>query len=79
MEKARVRCGLGSFALLYGVPPGYLRGTYTTPYTPPLSLYVGSLTPISSHFGVIWCKGGWAKMAALLIPYWDFDNFQNSC
>ena len=52
----------------------FFTGSLHPPLHPPLSLYVGSLTPISSHFGVIWRKGGWAKMAAMLFPGCDFKE-----
>ena len=56
----------------YGGVTGSLRGV-----PPPLSLYVGRLTPISSRFRVILRVREWAKMAPMLVPYCDFDNFKN--
>ena len=80
MEKVRAPSDLHFFTPPlrgpYTPPPGSLRGP-SGGVPPPLSLYVGRLTPISSRFRVILRVREWAKMAPMLVPYCNFDNFKN--
>ena len=79
MEKVRAPSDLHFFTPPlhppYGVPTGSLHPP--SGGSPPLSLYVGRLTPISSRFRVILRVREWAKMAPMLVPYCNFDNFEN--